>query len=464
MTGRTRYGDLLHDAAARIGAAEWLLAAERLPGPLAGLHAAHAYRDLLQAAHRHGWHLLGGDARLAALRSAGRVDPRDAAAVRFLDATGAVARRSVGGGVSSPRSGPIAEAWAAAAYRLRLASDLLATHRDPGGVARGPAAALLDQPAVRAVGLGALARATTVVAGAADPLALRLRETGVSWPRVRRLVPRTADLLAASELLHRLCSGSSGAAGELASLEVARPPLRTDHPVHELADRLARLHRGAWQLARTRDVGVACLLDYAALGVVLHGHTAALLGTQGATDAEMTPDGPAARAIGPIERAGAAWKETYRRLRGLRTATPGSPALHGDLMRVRDLMRDLAPPPATGGAATAGTIDRLLLATLNGGVRSLGDIAGWNAHVLDDLAARGQLYVSAATVTGDQVADREALVPAKLHRRVVRVPPVQISALRDCYQTVRASTSSVMNPGQPAWGLPRGRTTAPDPP
>jgi hypothetical protein len=76
---------------------------------------------------------------------------------------------------------------------------------------------------------------------------------------------------------------------------------------------------------------------------------------------------------------------------------------------VRDLLRDLAPPAGTTGPESAGTLDRLLLATVSGGIRSLGDIAGWNEHVLVDLAARGQLYVSATTVTGDDGADDDPL-------------------------------------------------------
>jgi hypothetical protein len=40
---------------------------------------------------------------------------------------------------------------------------------------------------------------------------------------------------------------------------------------------LAQLHRAAWQLTRERHLGVATLADYAALGVVVHAYTAALL-------------------------------------------------------------------------------------------------------------------------------------------------------------------------------------------
>jgi hypothetical protein len=138
------------------------------------------------------------------------------------------------------------------------------------------------------------------VAGAADPLALRVHQSDVSWPQVRRLV---TDLVAASDRLHQLCSDPLNAGPELAALEVARPPLRTDDPRHELADRLARLHRGAWELAHTRDVGVASMQDYAPLGVILHGHAAALLRTQASTERDRIPDNsPSSRVIDRVQQ------------------------------------------------------------------------------------------------------------------------------------------------------------------
>jgi len=328
-------------------------------------------------------------------------------------------------------------AWAAAAVSVRAATDLLATHRAPDGAERGPFAALLDEPTVRVAGLGGLAQLTHTAAGAADGLGLRVGQAGLSWGQVSRLVPATTHVAALAARLHRLCSPTPGAADQLADLGLARPAVRTDTPAHELADRLARMHRGAWELARTREVGVASLLDYAALGVILHGHTAAvLLSLSPSRDA--AGDLAARRPIAQVKQGGAVWQSTHLRLRELRTATPGSLALRADLQRVRQLLGHIAPLGPPAGDTGAGVVDRRVLATLAGGLRSLGDIAGWNERVLDDLAARGQLYLSATALTGDQIDDRADVVEAKLHRRTARVLPGRIQSLRECYHAARA--------------------------
>jgi hypothetical protein len=339
--------------------------------------------------------------------------------------------------------------WAAAAVRIRVATDLLATHRTPDGAERGPFAALLDEPTVRVAGLDGLAQLTRTAAGAADGLGLRAGQAGLSWAQVRRLVPTTKHVAALSAQLHQLCAPTPGAGEQLANFGLARPSIRTDTPVHELADRLARMHRGAWELARTGDVGVASLQDYAALGVVLHGHAEAVLEPHALSRDGAA--GPAARrSVAQVKQGGVVWQLTHLRLRELRTATPGSPALRADLQRVRQLLGDLAPTGQPAGSAAAGTLDRRLLATLTGGLRSCCDIAGWNDHVLDDLAARGQLYLSATALTGDQIADRDDLIEAKLHRRIVRVPPGRIQSVRECYHAARAlrpPSANVRHPG-----------------
>jgi hypothetical protein len=324
-------------------------------------------------------------------------------------------------------------------------------------------AALLDEPAVRAAGLGGLARLTHTVAGAADPLALRAGQAGMPWSQVRQLIPRVGHLGALSARLHQACSPHPSAAAQLENLELARPPIRTDTPSHELADRLVRMHRGAWELARTPQVGVASLLDYAALGVMLHGHTAAAL----AAHVPATPSGIHHRdseaALRRVKQGGAAWQAVHLRLRDLRTATPGSLALRGDLHRVRHLLRALVPLGARLAPDIAAAPDRAVLATLVGGLRSFDDIAAWNAHVLDDLAARGQLFLSATAPTGSEVADRDDLIEAKLTHRVARVPPKRIDLLRDAYQALRGANAGAA-PSATVHLLAETRPAGPQPP
>jgi len=70
--------------------------------------------------------------------------------------------------------GRLAGWWHEAAQRVAAAADLLATHRGPDGQHRSPQAWLLDEPEVRAAGLGQLAQLAGAAAGSATGLGLRL--------------------------------------------------------------------------------------------------------------------------------------------------------------------------------------------------------------------------------------------------------------------------------------------------
>ena len=139
---------------------------------------------------------------------------------------------------------------------MAAAGDLLATHRDTEGAHRSPTAWLLDEPEVRAAGLGALAHATEVVAGDATDLGLRVLQAGVGPRRARMLARLPATVGPAARGLRTLCSHDGSARDVLADLELARPAVRTDNPIDELGDRLARLHRGAWKLVREPHVEI----------------------------------------------------------------------------------------------------------------------------------------------------------------------------------------------------------------
>jgi hypothetical protein len=175
--------------------------------------------------------------------------------------------------------GPVHDAWLQAAECVAATGDLLATHRDTQGAQRSPTAWLLNEPEVCAAGFGALAHATGVAIGDATNLGLRMLQAGVDPRRARLLARLPATLGPATSELRALCSLAGPAHDVLSGVELARASIRTDNPIHELGDRLARLHRGAWQHVRERHVGVTTLTDYAALGVILHGHAAALLST-----------------------------------------------------------------------------------------------------------------------------------------------------------------------------------------
>jgi len=156
MTERASYG--MQQAAHRMAEASGLVATQPLPNRAQALGAVAAYCRLLTAVRRHGWQLLGGDDRRLGATSRVNRDRRDAAAVRLLD-TLVIVRPAPGTDLGAPAPGPLAAAWSEAAQCVAAARDLLATHRDTEGAHRSPTAWLLDEPDVRAAGLGALAHA-----------------------------------------------------------------------------------------------------------------------------------------------------------------------------------------------------------------------------------------------------------------------------------------------------------------
>ena len=151
------------------------------------------YRDLLHALNRHGWLFLGSDVRVTGIHGSRDADPREIAAVRLVDELAAVGRRAFSDG-RQPASAAAA-GWMAAAESVRIASDLLATHREADGAWRSPHAPILDDPAVRAVGFSELAALVVPTAEAGNQLGLRAGQVGMGWRNVERLVPRTRALL-----------------------------------------------------------------------------------------------------------------------------------------------------------------------------------------------------------------------------------------------------------------------------
>jgi hypothetical protein len=256
----------------------------------------------------------------------------------------------------------------------------------------------------------------------------------------------------AARQLRTLCS-SSPAQGTLSDMELARPTVRTDHPIHELADRLARLHRGAWQLLREPHVGVTTLTDYAALGVIVHAHAAALL--TALAGPESGRDTAAEPLIAGIKHSGGAWRRLHRQLADVRTATPGSPGVRHDVQRVRALLREHIPPhPAQHTPEPVTWIDSW--SPGHSALRSLTAVAEWNAQVFTKLAATRQLYIDGARLTGAEVSNRADLVAAKLHGGLVAVTPDRLVAVRDAYRCVAEAppVASVTGDGLPAVGAP----------
>jgi hypothetical protein len=110
---------------------------------------------------------------------------------------------------------------------------------------------------------------------AGPPLSLRVGQAGYDWQAVKGLVPEVGPLFDVA-LEARALNGLAGFA-PLAAMGVARPAVRSGDPVVELGDRLARLHRVAWQLTREERVGVCALADLSVAGVLVHDRVGRLL-------------------------------------------------------------------------------------------------------------------------------------------------------------------------------------------
>jgi hypothetical protein len=250
MNAQTTYGELAGHVAWYVAEASRLTATGPRLGQKEGRDALAAYFDFLRALTRHGW-TLGGDHRVLGDRTGSHAEPVAAGAVRLLDRLETITARAPRLKPEASPAGQLAGCWHEAGQRLAVASDLLATHRGPDGEYRSPQAWLLDEPEVGAAALGQIAQLTGTAAATATGLGLRLLQARVYVRGPRRLA-QVPGLVGEADALRRLCGRDDA---RLADLELAWPSVRSDAPVHELADRLARLHRAAWRLTGTTRRG-----------------------------------------------------------------------------------------------------------------------------------------------------------------------------------------------------------------
>jgi hypothetical protein len=208
-----------------------------------------------------------------------------------------------------------------------------------------------------------------------------------------------------------------------------------DDPILELGDRLLRLRRVAWQLTREQHVGISTLSDFAVAAVTFHAHAFAHLRPCGASPlGDFGRDELGRRLL--VARA--AWSQVHMQSSEMRTATPCARVVRADTLAIRDLCRALMPLDPAGDRR----VKAELRATINGGGRLFCEIAGFNARVLAQLDATGQLYQSARNLTGAEVTQDPQLVVAKLRGEIVRVPRGQAENLMQSYESARTSTGA----------------------
>jgi len=136
------------------------------------------------------------------------------------------------------------------------------------------------------------------------------------------------------------------------------------------------------------------------------------------------------------------WSQVHLQSREMRTATPAAGVVRADILAIRDLCRTLLPLDPAAKTST----DPELRAVVHGGLRAFREIAGWNARVLADLDATGQLHLPARSLTGAEVTDDPYLVAAKLRGEMVRVPDGQVQRLEQSYEQARALQTNELTP------------------
>ena len=348
MSGRTQYGELMREAGRRILSASVTLESGPLSSVDEARSAAAHYRDLLNALSRHGLELFGGDRNMWAVRAAVTPDPRDAVASRLVDHLAHVGQRHLG----QDPLGELAIAWKEGAGAVRAGTDMLSTFHEVQGGWRTPEAEVLENPSVRAAGFGELASLSIPVARAATALGRRLEEIGLDPQHVDELVPETVHVREVA-LQMRDLADLSGFGRPLSSLEVARPAIRTEDPRAELGDRVARLHRAAWQMSKEDWVGICSLADLAVAGIAVHEAAATQLRGASGDGASGTVDLSTRRTLSRFEQGAEAWRSVHVQLRQLRSATPVLDGLRGDVVAVRDLLGRLADVPEAQAAVVS---------------------------------------------------------------------------------------------------------------
>jgi hypothetical protein len=439
----TTYGELLTAAADAVADANLAVGRRRFDSQLDAAQALVDYHGLLDALAGHTWVLLTPE-QAAGIRASQGPHRVEVAAIAMAEAIGQV----TGTGRPHPalHTEPVTS-WARAARCLRAAGDLLATHHTPGHGPRSPDADILDDADVRAGALSRLGHLTITLLDAEDNLALRTLQTGLHPATVRRVLPglthiadlarTTAGLDTTSELAAP--GEPAGPAADTAtrlvrldSLGLVTPPIRTDDPVAELADRYTRVRLHAWQLLENPDYSITTLRDLAVLGVATHAHTAALHG------ADLTKPDASNRLLKPLLERARAWQELHHTLTGLISAGPGDAVVREDLIAITRILQTLAPITTTappGGRAAP--LDRPLAEALNGAIATMTDIAGWNSLTLDRLARSGHVHVPGRALTGEQVTDHPDLATARLTGHLAPVPDENRRAVTATYQTLR---------------------------
>lgn len=425
------YGDLVGQAGADLHVGMIQVMRHRAHDEHHAANLVGAYYDLLVALRKHTWDLVDPlRARTEDLLAAadGHLDGDvDVAAVRVFGAIGPINPRRAQLPYPDPGFG---HPWRDAADKLGAASDLLATHVSWRGQPLSEYADAVMNVTNRRGALMWIADLTSTALSLELPLGAACRQAGVDWLTVHNWLPNLDHLQPLVTRMRDLASTYHAGRG-LADVPVNAHPIRTDEPLVELTDRMLRLRHAAWALYSRPDYSVVTLHDLAGLGMQIHLHTAAAHGVDltHATDASS-----------PQVTAALTYQELAGQLHRYLAPGPPDPAIRTDILAVRQLLLDVAPPARIGRLTRLG--DRLAresLSGLHGACDVMSQISQMNRATFAALARSGHIHTPARLVTGDELSDDIERAQQKLDgARTLIATPHQVEATLETYDRLIA--------------------------
>lgn len=352
----------------------------------------------------------------------------DVAAVRVFGAIGPINPRRA----QLPYPDPGFEhPWRDAADKLGAASDLLATHIGPHGEPLSEHADAVLNVASRRAALSWIADLTSTALPLELPLGAACRQAGVDWLTVHNWLPNLDGLQPLVTRMHELAAIYRVRRG-LADIPVNARPVGIDEPLVELTNRMLRLRHASWTLNSRPDYSVVTLHDLAGLGMQIHLHTAAAHGID-LTHPTVSNSPQVTAALTYQDPAG----QLHRYL------APGlpDPATRTDILAVRQLLLDVAPPTRVGRLTRLGDrLARECLSGLHGACDVMSQITQMNRATFATLARSDQIHAPARVVSGNELSDdpTERAQQELDGARTLIATPQQVAATLETYDRLVA--------------------------
>jgi hypothetical protein len=430
----TTYAQLTGRAARCIARAQDRASSEVPGGRRPNESDVAAHRDLAAALVHLGSTLTGplGPAATAAQRRGGP----DARLLRSLEA---VARRR-DWSEPGPSDGP-GSALAEAAFLIRSAADLWATHHSSDGRPRSPEASRMRHPSTLGAASREWRRLVALTAAAGDALAGHsgCATLGESVVADLRRFPRP-----------RSDSRAPAAVPGLLDLTVARPGIRRGHPpLEELSDRIRRLRQLAWTLAEVGSAPATVHGNLAAIGIALHRAAASAHRSLAAGAPDVRARDRHLDAAVRLEEGESRWRDVAAQVRALRTPHPSTHPIQIERLDIDRLLRRAAPSGLPLMRPEVGwSLSRM--------ADSFCEIAAHNAAAVRAAQDAGDLLLVGRAIPTEALPRRPDLLEARLTDQVIPAPTTVITRLEASYRAIaRESRTRESRTAEPRTAEPR---------